>query len=216
MQTNEVAAIVKKIAVRIIEEKQFLTELDNAIGDGDHGINMARGFEAVLSKLDSEAYQTPSDVFKVVAMTLISTVGGSAGPLYGTAFLNMSKATAAKTEIYINDFIEAVKSGAEGVSMRGKSTEGEKTMLDSMFPAVRAMQNEANKGESHARIIEAGWTAAASGVEYTKTIAATKGRASYIGERSIGHQDPGATSFTIMLEEVKKAVKNGSFCNSIT
>lgn len=207
MQTETIISVLDKIAERINKEKDFLTELDNEIGDGDHGINMNRGFEALKPKLTSVFDKQPSEVFKLVGMTLVSTVGGASGPLYGTMFLNMSKALVGKDEINMPDFLEAVKSGIDGVSMRGKSTEGEKTMLDSMYPAIRAMNEKSADAKSNAEIIEAGVKAAQKGIEYTKTIVATKGRASYVGERSIGHQDPGATSFTMMLEELAKEIK---------
>lgn len=207
MQTETIISVLVKIAERINKEKDFLTELDNKIGDGDHGINMNRGFEALKPKLTSVSDKQPSEVFKLVGMTLVSTVGGASGPLYGTMFLNMSKALVGKDEINMPDFLEAVKSGIDGVSMRGKSTEGEKTMLDSMYPAIRAMNEKSADAKSNAEIIEAGVKAAQKGIEYTKTIVATKGRASYVGERSIGHQDPGATSFTMMLEELAKEIK---------
>ena len=206
MQTETILEIVGKIADRISEEKLFLTELDNAIADGDHGINMSRGFEAVKEKLTGADIAAPADLFKLIGMTLVSTVGGAAGPLYGTAFMNMAKVLKDRTELSLEDFLKALESAVEGVKMRGKSTTGEKTMLDAMVPSLEAMKAAFAEGKDTAAVLEAGVNAAWEGVEYTKTIAATKGRASYIGERSIGHQDPGATSYTMMLEEVKKAV----------
>ena len=206
MKTETILEIVGKIADRISEEKLFLTELDNAIADGDHGINMSRGFEAVKEKLTGADIAVPADLFKLVGMTLVSTVGGAAGPLYGTAFMNMAKVLKDRTELSLEDFLKALESAVEGVKMRGKSTTGEKTMLDAMVPSLEAMNAAFAEGKDTAAVLETGVNAAWEGVEYTKTIAATKGRASYIGERSIGHQDPGATSYTMMLEEVKKAV----------
>jgi len=206
MNTSEVTEVFKKIANKISDEKLFLTELDNIIGDGDHGINLSRGFDEVLIKLASASFATPADIFKAVGMVLISKVGGAAGPLYGTAFMNMGKALSGKEEINISDFIDALKSGIDGVAMRGKSTAGEKTMLDAMYPAHSAMTNALSSGNDASAILGEGVKAAFEGVEYTKSIAATKGRASYVGERSIGHQDPGATSFAMMLECVKEAV----------
>jgi len=206
MQTDKLTDLFHAIADRIEQEKLFLTELDNVIGDGDHGINLSRGFREVKAKFEASAPATPADVFKVTAMTLISKVGGAAGPLYGTAFLNMAMALNGKTEVTLPDFLAALKSGIEGVMKRGKSTTGEKTMLDAMVPALSAMEEASAAGASALDVLSAGVDASWKGVEYTKTIAATKGRASYLGDRSIGHQDPGATSFTMMLEEVRKAV----------
>lgn len=188
------------------EEKIFLTDLDNAIADGDHGINMAKGFAAVESKLDGLKDQNIGALLKTVGMTLVSAVGGSAGPLYGTAFMRAGMVAADKTEIDINDFLACMKAAVDGVMMRGKSVYGEKTMLDSMIPALDAMEKCSAEGLPPKAVLEAGVKAAEDGVEYTKTIAATKGRASYIGERSIGHQDPGATSFTYLLEVVANAL----------
>jgi len=206
MKTTEVVGIFEEIALQINKEKLFLTELDNEIGDGDHGINLSRGFDEVIKKFETTTFTTPADVLKTVGMVLVAKVGGAAGPLYGTAFMNMGKTLTGKEEINISDFLAALKSGIDGVSMRGKSTTGEKTMLDAMVPAHRAMEEALSAGQDVAAVLKAGVQAAYEGVEFTKTIAATKGRASYVGERSIGHQDPGATSFSMMLACVEKAV----------
>lgn len=207
MKTDKVVEIIQKISDRISKEKLFLTELDNAIGDGDHGINMSRGFEAVKTKLADASLNSPSDVFKLVGMTLVSTVGGAAGPLYGTAYMNMAKTLNGHEELSMDDFLAGLESAVEGIKLRGKSTTGEKTMLDAMVPALEAMKSGLVEGKDTKVILDEGLSAAWKGVEYTKTIVATKGRASYLGERSLGHQDPGATSFTMMLEEVEKAVE---------
>lgn len=206
MNARKVTDIVLKICDRINTEKVFLTELDNVIGDGDHGINLSRGFCEVKSKLEAENPATPADVVKTVSMVIMSKTGGAAGALYGTAFLYMAKSLVGKEDVSVSDLITALKSGATGVSMRGKSTAGEKTMLDAMLPAVAAMEESEKNGKSTKEILRDGVVAAQNGVEYTKTIIATKGRASYVGERSIGHQDPGATSFTMMLEELLKCI----------
>ena len=191
--------MIKVIAAKIEEEKLFLTELDNVIADGDHGINMARGFGKVLEKLPTVEGKDVGTILKTVGMTLVSTVGGAAGPLYGTAFMQAGMAAAGKEEVGMEDLFAMLEKAIAGIMMRGKSTTGEKTMLDSICPALEAMKAEyAASGDAKAALA-AGVKAAEDGIEYTKTIAATKGRASYIGERSIGHQDPGATSFTMML-----------------
>lgn len=200
MNTEKLIAVMHRIAEKIESEKDFLTELDNVIGDGDHGINLARGFGEVEKKLDALADKEPAEVFKSVGMTLVSTVGGASGPLYGTGFMKLGMLLKGKPEIGMADFLEAFQAAIEGIQARGKSVKGEKTMLDAMIPAKEAMESVWNETQDASKAFESGIKAAWEGVEYTKTIAATKGRASYLGERSIGHQDPGATSFTMMLE----------------
>ena len=191
--------MIKVIAAKIEEEKLFLTELDNIIADGDHGINMARGFGKVLEKFPQMEGKDCGTILKTVGMTLVSTVGGAAGPLYGTAFMKAGAAVAGKNEVNMEDLFKMMDEAVAGIMMRGKSTTGEKTMLDSIYPALEAMKAEYAASSDAKAALAAGVKAAEEGIEYTKTIAATKGRASYIGERSIGHQDPGATSFTMML-----------------
>ena len=193
---------LRAMSRRMEAEKDFLTQLDNEIADGDHGINMARGFAAVERKLPELADKDIGTILKTVGMTLVSAVGGSAGPLYGTAFLKSGMAMAGKTEISLDDFLACLKVAIEGVQQRGRAVRGEKTMLDAMVPALEAMAAARASGGDAKTVLAAGIAAAREGVEFTKTIVATKGRASYIGERSIGHQDPGATSFAILLEAV--------------
>ena len=178
--------ILKAMAERIEAEKEYLTELDNEIADGDHGVNMAKGFNAVVAKISTMEGKDIGSLLKTTGMTLVSTVGGSAGPLYGTAFMKAGAALKDKMEIDGNDLVAALEAAIGGIKMRGKATVGEKTMLDAICPAYEAIKEAVE--------------AAKAGVEYTKTIKATKGRASYIGERSIGHQDPGATSSLYMME----------------
>ena len=202
MDVNGVMAVLQAMSRRMATEKDFLTQLDNEIADGDHGINMARGFAAVEKKLPELAGKDVGTILKTVGMTLVSAVGGSAGPLYGTAFLKSGMAMAGKTEISLDDFLACLKVAIEGVQQRGRAVRGEKTMLDAMIPALEAMTSARASGGDAKTVLVAGIAAAREGVEFTKTIAATKGRASYIGERSIGHQDPGATSFTFLLEAI--------------
>lgn len=199
---QKVIEILRATAEKVVENQHFLTELDNVIGDGDHGINLARGFSEVEKKLPSMKDKDIGAILKATGMTLVSTVGGASGPLYGTALMQAGKAMAGKSEITMADFITVMQAAIEGVMLRGKSTEGEKTMLDAMIPAKEAMAREYAASGDAGAALAAGVKAARGGVEYTKTIIATKGRASYLGERSLGHQDPGATSFTIMLETV--------------
>ena len=202
MNTEKLIATIRKAGAKIEAEKDFLTELDNVIADGDHGISLARGFGEVDKKLDALADKEPGDVLKTVGMTLVSTVGGASGPLYGTGFMKMGAAVKGKADVDVPSFLEGLQAAIEGIMQRGRSTKGEKTMLDSMIPAKEAMESKWNETQDAKAAFAAAVAAAWEGVEYTKTIAATKGRASYIGERSIGHQDPGATSFTMVLEIV--------------
>lgn len=188
------------MAKKIEAEKEYLTELDNEIGDGDHGINLARGFEAVEKKLPSLAGGDIGVLLKGVGMQLVSTVGGASGPLYGTAFMKAGMACKGLTEIDGPAFVKAMEAAVDGIKMRGKATEGEKTMLDALCPALKVMQDDVAAGKSLKEALQDAAQAAEKGVEYTKTIIATKGRASYLGERSLGHQDPGATSSLYLLQ----------------
>lgn len=194
------AAIIEGMAKKIEAEKDYLTQLDNEIGDGDHGINLARGFEAVEKKLPSLAGGDIGALLKGVGMQLVSTVGGASGPLYGTAFMKAGMACKGLTELDGPAFVKAMEAAVDGIKMRGKATEGEKTMLDSLCPALKVMQDEVAAGKSLKEALQDAAAAAEKGVEYTKTIIATKGRASYLGERSLGHQDPGATSSLYLLQ----------------
>ncbi len=199
---KKVIAIIDRIADDIEDQKMFLTELDNVIGDGDHGINMARGFKVVKELEPTFEGKDIGAILKMVGMKIVSTVGGSAGPLYGTAFMKAGALMNGKMEADIHDFIGMLEAGIGGVQLRGKAVKGEKTMLDSMIPALDAIKEAVEAGSDAKAALDAGVKAAEDGVEYTKTIIATKGRASYLGERSLGHQDPGATSFTIMLKDI--------------
>ena len=200
LYTKQMAAIVEGMAKKIEAEKEYLTELDNEIGDGDHGINLARGFEAVEKKLPSLAGGDIGALLKGVGMQLVSTVGGASGPLYGTAFMKAGMACKGLTEIDGPAFVKAMEAAVDGIKMRGKATEGEKTMLDALCPALKVLQDDVTAGKSLKEALQDAAQAAEKGVEYTKTIIATKGRASYLGERSLGHQDPGATSSLYLLQ----------------
>lgn len=204
--SKKVIEILTQISEQIQMEKEFLTELDNVIGDGDHGINMARGFKEVEKKLPDLTGKDIGTILKAVGMTLVSTVGGASGPLYGTAFLKASAAVGNKTEIDGGDFIAALEAAIGGIEMRGKAHEGEKTMLDALIPALNAMRKSYAESKDFKAALAQGVAAAEQGVEYTKTIIATKGRASYLGERSIGHQDPGATSSCLMLKVISRMI----------
>lgn len=203
VSTEKLITIITAMGAAIQANKDFLTELDMPIGDSDHGINMARGFAAVAEKLPTLADKDAGTILKNVGMTLVSTVGGASGPLYGTAFMKAGGAMAGKTELELEDLITMLNVAIEGVKMRGKSTTGEQTMLDAMVPALEAIRGTQGTPEQR---LQAGLAAAKEGVEKTKDMIATKGRASYLGQRSLGYQDPGATSFTLMLEAVVKEV----------
>ena len=206
METKEMTGVIRAMGDRLIAEKDFLTELDNVIGDGDHGINMARGFKAVEDKLPGLEDKDAGTLLKSVGMTLVSTVGGASGPLYGTAFMKAGMAMTGKTQITMEDFLVCMDEAAGGVAMRGKAVKGEKTILDALIPATEAMKAAHSEGQTDKDVIACGVKAAREGVEYTKTIIATKGRASYVGERSLGHQDPGATSTLYMLEAIAESL----------
>ena len=182
------------------ENRQWLTELDSAIGDADHGINMDRGFTAVKAEL---AAHPPSDiraVFESVATVLIRSVGGAAGPLYGTFFLRAAAACAGRTEIEAADAVALFQAGIEGVQQRGRAAAGDKTMLDALLPALDAMRKGLEDGCGLAAVLDAGAAAAQAGMTATVPMQARKGRASYLGARSIGHQDPGASSSYLLLK----------------
>ncbi|MBR6712314.1 MAG: dihydroxyacetone kinase subunit L [Selenomonadaceae bacterium] len=208
MDTKKILAIIEAIAKRIEAEKNFLTELDNEIGDGDHGINLARGFKAVDEKLPTFADKDIGAILKGVGTALVSTVGGASGPLYGTAFMKAGNVCKGKMEITEADFVAALDAAINGVKMRGKAVEGEKTMLDALCPAYKAIKVGIDGGKNLIDALADGVDAAAKGVEYTKTIIATKGRASYLKERSLGHQDPGATSSLYMLQTTLEVLRS--------
>ncbi|MGH2539009.1 MAG: dihydroxyacetone kinase subunit DhaL [Actinomycetota bacterium] len=202
---DDVVAWLKAFAGTITENKAYLTELDSAIGDADHGINMDRGFQAVLSKVDGAASQDIGALFKTVGMTLVSTVGGAGGPLYGTLFLQLGVATAGKTEIRAEDWSTALSGAVSGVQTRGKAEPGDKTMLDALIPARDAFAAAIDDGAELPAALRRSADAAEQGMKDTIPLVARKGRASYLGERSAGHQDPGATSSYLLLRTVADA-----------
>ena len=193
---------ISRIAARIIDNKEYLTELDREIGDADHGVNMARGFQAVLEKVPQDSDDVGA-VLKKTGMTLLSTVGGASGPLYGTAFMEAGKAVAGKERLEAADVPAILDAAIAGIQKRGKAAQGEKTMLDALIPALETYREKLESGSDLSEAMDAACAAARDGVEFTKTIRATKGRASYLGDRSIGHQDPGATSATLIMEAVR-------------
>jgi len=205
VDSAQLIKIINHMAQYIEENKDFLTELDAAIGDADHGINMAKGFKAVSEKISSMEDKDCGTILKTVGMTLVSTVGGASGPLYGTAFMRASQATGTKDKITFEDLPTILDAALEGIKMRGKAQKGEKTIIDSLEPAVKVLKSSS---PADLDLLKKAVDAAKDGVEYTKGIIAKKGRASYLGERSIGHQDPGATSCYIMLKAIYDALEN--------
>lgn len=196
---EDVLAWIEEIAARIEEQRAYLTELDSAIGDADHGINMNRGFKAVRERLEASP---PSDIaaaFKAVAMALIGKVGGASGPLYGTMFMEMGKAAGERDTIDAAAWAEMLRAGIDGVIARGKAQPGDKTMIDALEPAHTALAAAIASGARLGEALAAAAAAAAEGMEATIPLVARKGRASYLGERSAGHQDPGATSSHLIL-----------------
>ena len=191
----------------LIENKEYLTELDSAIGDADHGINMKRGFDKVTDKLPSVADKDIGSIMKTTGMALISSVGGAAGPLYGTFFMRGGMTAASKEKLTGEDIVEMLQSGVEGVVQRGRAELGDKTMVDALTPGVEAMRQSLENGDDTISALEAGVDAAEQGMKDTIPMQAKKGRASYMGERSIGHQDPGATSSYLMLKTLLETLK---------
>ena len=204
--SKKVIQILQEIAHKIEAEKDFLTKLDQPIGDSDHGINMARGFGEVEKKLPTLEGKDIGTILKTVGMTLVSTVGGASGPLYGSAFLKAGIACAGKEELDLSEFLSVLETATEAVKQRGKSTTEEKTRLDAMVPSLEAMHTKLEEGGDAKAVLSAGVDAAWKGVEHTKDLVATKGRASYVGERGIGHQDPGATSYSDILEVIRDQI----------
>lgn len=205
---NGVADALRAAARVIAEHRDELVELDRAIGDGDHGENMKRGFSAIVSSLDSLAPDTPAAALKMAATTLISKVGGAAGPLYGTAFLRASTAIGGASELDAAAVVSGLRAALEGVQSRGKAVEGDKTMVDALIPAVAAAEQAAGtEGADIAAVLTAAADAAAKGAESTVDLVARKGRASYLGERSAGHLDPGARSTALLLGALARAAR---------
>lgn len=195
---------IELAAAQVAEQRDYLVDLDRAIGDGDHGENMDRGFKAAVEALGQAQPGSVAEVLKTAAKTLMSTVGGAAGPLYGTAFLRASKA-AGDGELDGAGVAAVIAGALNGIQARGKATMGEKTMVDAWTPALEAARAAAEAGSDPVAVLEAAATAAEAGAAATEPMRATKGRASYLGERSIGHLDPGAVSTSLILRAAVRA-----------
>jgi len=198
---DDVVRWIRAFAAEVSANKEQLTQLDAAVGDGDHGINMDRGMSAVLAKLDAATEeQDIGALLKTVGMTLVSTVGGAGGPLYGTLFLQMGTAVSGKDQLDPDDWAAALEAGIAGVQARGKAEPGDKTMIDALIPGRDALKSALAEGASFEDALRQSADAAGQGMRDTIPLVARKGRASYLGERSAGHQDPGATSSHLLLE----------------
>jgi len=191
---------VRRFATLVAENRDHLTELDAAIGDADHGSNMDRGMKAAVAALDENPPATAGALFTKVGMTLVSTVGGASGPLFGTFFLRMGTSFGESDTTTPGDFAAALRAGLGGVVARGKAEPGDKTMYDALAPAVDALDGALEEQSPLAAGLKAARDAAQAGRDATIPLLARKGRASYLGERSVGHQDPGATTVALLLE----------------
>ena len=207
--TQDTTGVVREMAATMEEQRRYLTKLDSEIGDGDHGTNMHRGFQAALERLEGADPSTPADALKAVSMALISKVGGAAGPLYGTAFLRASTALQGKDEVSAEDAAEALEAALGGIKQRGKAEVGDKTIVDALEPAAEAAKGAVSDG-SAAAVLRAAAEAAKEGAESTVPLTARKGRASYLGQRAAGHQDPGATSTYLLLDAAARALEGSS------
>ncbi len=206
--TLEMARVaLQKLNAVALEKREYLTDLDSAIGDADHGTNMSRGMNRSIEKIDGKEYTDFGGLFRDVAMTIMSAVGGSAGPLYGTFFMKMGQKLSGKNEATVAEMAEAMNEGLVGIMTLGKSQPGDKTMVDALAPAVAALRDNADKGDDEAW--KAATDAAETGMKETIPMLARRGRSSYLGERSIGHQDPGATSSFYMIGCFRDAALEG-------
>jgi dihydroxyacetone kinase-like protein len=207
--TGDVRAWIGDYAGVIAEHRQELVRLDTAIGDGDHGTNMDRGMRAAVEKVEATDGDDIGGVLKAVGMALVSKVGGAAGPLYGTLFLQMGMATAGRSELDLAGWADALEAGVKGVQSRGKAELEDKTMIDALVPAVDALRAAAGDGASLGDALARSADAAEEGMKATIPLEARKGRASYLGPRSVGHQDPGATSSHLLLRTAAERFGGG-------
>ncbi|HEX5895903.1 MAG TPA: dihydroxyacetone kinase subunit DhaL [Thermoleophilaceae bacterium] len=208
MRTTTIHAWMTTIAESVKDRRDYLTQLDAAIGDGDHGVNMDRGFEAVSKALAAQdGSLPPGKLLTVAGKTLVSTVGGASGPLWGTAFRRAGRALGDREELDGRDLVVALRAGLDGVVELGAAQPGDKTMVDALGPAIDALEAGLDSGQSLEAALAAATEAAENGAKATVPLQARKGRASYLGERSIGHQDPGATSAALIMAALQRAVE---------
>ena len=206
VQKHHVISWLKQLAVVFRDNKDFLTKLDAEIGDADHGLNMSRGFDKVAEKLPLFEQKCMGTVFKQAGMTLLSSVGGASGPLYGTFFIKAAQVLTDKEEATLEQFLAALDQGVKGIVVRGRARPGDKTMCDVWWPTLATMQAAFDRGQSLTDVMDAALHTAEEAVRATIPMQARKGRASYLGERSIGHQDPGATSSMLMIKTLKDVI----------
>lgn len=208
---DQIVRWLESIATLMVDNKRYLTELDAAIGDADHGINMDRGFKKVMTQLPSVADNDIGSILKTTGMALISSVGGAGGPLYGTLFMRAGMVSSGKHELNEQDLLELLESAVDGVIQRGKARLGDKTMVDALVPAVEAYKQFVEAGGNDTlEGLQQAVAAAEQGMKDTIPLVARKGRASYLGERSAGHQDPGATSSYMILKALQDVVSEDS------
>jgi dihydroxyacetone kinase-like protein len=205
---DDVLKWIEEISAVMVENREYLTQLDAAIGDADHGANMDRGFKAVVGKVPGVADKDIGTILKTVGMTLVSTVGGAGGPLYGTLFMQAGTQAADKMELTGADWADMLEAAINGVVMRGKAQLGDKTMVDALTPALSGLKAALANGAVLSDALRQSADAAEQGMKDTIPLVAKKGRASYLGERSAGHQDPGATSSYLILDAAARLWKN--------
>jgi phosphoenolpyruvate---glycerone phosphotransferase subunit DhaL len=206
ISSQQIFAWIERYAAQIAEQKDYLTQLDAAIGDADHGANMNRGLQAVLAKNADLQNADVGALLKGVAMTLISTIGGASGALYGTFFLQASTIAGNRTELSPSEFGSVLEKGLAGIVLRGKATIGDKTMVDALQPAIKAYTHSVESGETLDQALSKAVSAAEEGLKSTVPLVARKGRASYLGERSAGHPDPGAASTVLLIRSAAETL----------
>jgi dihydroxyacetone kinase-like protein len=209
IEAADVRAWIGAFSTAMTEHRAELVKLDTAIGDGDHGTNMDRGMRAAVERLEATDSDDIGALLKAVGMALVSKVGGAAGPLYGTLFLQMGSATAGRDTLEPPDWCDALRAGVDGVQARGKAQPDDKTMIDALLPAVAALREAIGDGASQGDALRRSAAAAEEGMRATIPLEARKGRASYLGPRSVGHQDPGATSSHLLLQTAAETFGDG-------
>jgi dihydroxyacetone kinase-like protein len=204
LNTRQVQDCLEQVAAKMIASKELLTHADQAIGDGDHGIGMARGFEAVLAKLQSEPFSTPEEIFRKVGFTLLSSIGGAAGAIFGSFFIGAANGLKGKASFNSATYAKALQSGLETVQARGKAKVGDKTMVDALAPAAQIALANADKNLDEMSALV--YQAAEQGMKKTKDFIATTGKSKTLGERSLGHADPGAISMALILSFINEYI----------
>lgn len=208
LDVEDVERIIERIARDIIEQEDYLTGLDSAIGDGDHGVSMARGFREAAKRMAVMEWKDIGSIFEKVGSTLVSVIGGATGPIFGTFFLKAGKVAEGKEEVDIGDLAAMFEAGLRGVTSLGRAEVGDKTMVDALQPAVMALRRASDEGATMIDAFERAAEAAREGMESTRSLVARKGKASYLGERSLGHPDPGAGSIYLIFKSISGSLKS--------